>query len=153
MSTRTNPFEELERLFDRMGRQFDDATQVWESDGPLSRPLGGLAGSPGTAVDLVDRETEFVAMVDLPGFEREDIEVEVTDHRLNIAAEREETADEENERYIRRERRRKSTERSIRLPEEIDADGVEARMKNGVLEITLPKLEVAEAHTIDIQTD
>jgi len=148
MSTRSNPFEEIERFFERMSRQFDEASRMWEADGPFG---GWTPETESMAIDLVEHDDEFVVTVDLPGFEREDVTIEVTDHTLRIEAEHEEALDEEEENYLRRERRRESTRRSVRLPDEVDKEGVEARMKNGVLTVTLPRLEVEEAHTIEIE--
>lgn len=148
MSIRTNPFEELESLIERMSRQFDDAAHAWETDSPLSR-LG--AGPASMAVDLVDHDDEFVATVDLPGFEREQVDVEVTDHTLRIAAESDESHEEHTEQYLRQERQRESVQRSLRLPAEVDTTSVTARMRNGVVTITLPKLETEPARHIDIE--
>jgi HSP20 family protein len=150
MSTRSNPFEELERLLNAMSRQFDDASRMWESEGPLSR-WSSDAGS--MAIDLVDREDEFVVTVDLPGFERDDVDIRVTDHTLRIEAEHEEVLNEEQERFIRHERHHESTERSVRLPGEVDKEAVAARMKNGVLTVTLPKIEVEDARRIEIEAE
>lgn len=148
MSIRSNPFEELERRLEAVSRQFDDASHVWESEGPLGRLT---SGAESMAIDLVDRDSEFVVTVDLPGFERDDVDIRVTDHTLRIEAEHEEIHDEERERFIRHERRHESTNRSVRLPGEVDKEGVEARMRNGVLTITLPKIEVEEARRIEIE--
>ncbi|WP_254839747.1 Hsp20/alpha crystallin family protein [Natronomonas marina] len=148
MSVRTNPFEELERLFDRMSHQFEDSTRMWEPEGPFRRWTSEFDEM---AVDLVDHDEEFVVTVDLPGFERDDVEIQVTDHTLRIEAEHEEATAEEEEQYLRRERRRESMRRSIRLPGDVDKEGVNARMKNGVLTVTLPKLEVEEARNIEIE--
>lgn len=147
MSTRGNPLEELERFFERMSHQFDDA-RMWHPSGSLERWSSEFGAM---AIDLVDRDDEFVATVDMPGFDRDEIDVRVTDHTLRINAEHEEALDEEEGRYIRHERRRESADRSIRLPDGVDPDGVEARMKNGVLTITLPKLEAEEARGIEIE--
>ncbi|MGM0592551.1 MAG: Hsp20/alpha crystallin family protein, partial [Halobacteriota archaeon] len=65
--------------------------------------------------------------------------------------EHEEALEEEDERYLRHERRHRSTSRSIRLPDEIDKDNVSARMNNGVLTVTLPKVEAEEARDIEIE--
>jgi HSP20 family protein len=121
---------------------------MWESEGPFGR---WASEAEAMAIDLVDRDDEFVATVDLPGFERDDVDIQVTDHTLRIEAEHEEILDEEEERLIRHERRHESTERSIRLPEEVDKEGVNANMKNGVLTVTLPKLETEEARKIEIE--
>lgn len=149
MGTRSNPFEELERFFERMSNQFDSTPAMWDP----SESLGRWASEFGSvAVDLVDRGDEFVATVDLPGFDREEIEIRVMDRTLRVTAERQEVLEEEEEgRYLRHERRRESVDRSVRLPDGVDAENVTARMKNGVLTITLPKLEMEEAHEIDIE--
>ena len=144
MNSRTNPFEELERFFERMSQQFDDSSSLWESS-------EWLASWDKMAIDLVERNGEFVATVDLPGFERSDIDIEVSDHTLRIEAEREQERSEgEPEKYLRRERHHESTHRSIQLPEEVDKEKVNAEMKHGVLTITLPKLEVTEPKKIEI---
>jgi HSP20 family protein len=121
---------------------------MWDSESPVGR---WASEAEGMAIDLVDRDGEFVATVDLPGFERDDVDVRVTDHTLRIEAEHEEILEEEEDRFIRHERRHESTKRSIRLPEDVDKEGVEARMKNGVLTVTLPKIETEEARPIEIE--
>jgi HSP20 family protein len=147
MSSRPNPFREIERLFERMSRQFDDASDMFEGESPLAR----FAELEEMAIDLAERDDEFVTTVDLPGFERDDVEVKVTDHELRIEAEYEEEGAEEDESYLRRERRHRSASRSVRLPGEVDQGDVSATMKNGVLTVTLPKVEAEEAHTIEIE--
>ena len=148
MTSRTNPFDELERLFERMSHQFEEASQSWGTGEALEPWTGGLETM---AVDLAEHDDEYVASVDLPGFERDDIEVSVTDNTLRVAAEHEEAAEEEGEHYLRRERSHRSQERSIRLPGEVDPDAVEATMKHGVLTVTLPKAETEKAKRIEIE--
>lgn len=150
MSTHTNPFEELERLFERMSRQFDETSHRWESEGPLTWWASELEPM---AIDLIERDEEFVTTVDLPGFERDDVEIEVTDHTLRIEAEHEESLEEESGQFLRRERSHETVHRSIQLPDDVDKEDVKARMKNGVLTITLPKTEVEESRTIDIEIE
>lgn len=147
MTARTNPFEEIERLFDQMSRQFEEASRSWESGEALGR---WSSRSESMAMDLADRDDEFVVTVDLPGFDRDDVDIQITNHTLRIEAERDQSTDEKGEQYIKRERRHRSASRSIRLPEEVDTENVEATMKNGVLEITLPKTAVDEARSVEI---
>lgn len=148
MSMRTNPFEEIERFFDRMSRQFEEDADRWES----GEPFGGWSkGVDAMAVDLAERDDEFVVTVDLPGFTREDVGVQVTDHTLRIHAEREEQLDDEEANYIRRERRHSSASRTIRLPEEVETENVKAEMTNGVLTVSLPRLTTEEAREIEIE--
>lgn len=149
MTSRSTPFAELEQFFERMSDQFDEAARTWDADSPFGRLSSGFGTM---AVDLVDRDEEFEVTVDMPGFEREEVEVRITDHTLRIEAEHDEAVEEAEEgRYLRHERRHESVDRSIRLPGEVDTDGVDARMKNGVLTITLPKLEAEKAREIEIE--
>lgn len=148
MSIRSNPFEELERLFERMTRQFDEASRMWESGEPL-----GFRTTTGESmpVDLVERDDRFVVTVDLPGYDRDEVEIRATDRTLRIEARREEATDEETAQYLRHERRHAEIERTIRLPEDVDTDDITARMKNGVLTIAMPKRELDESREIDIE--
>ena len=147
MSVGSNPFHELERLFERMSHQFEEASHIWEPGGPVGRWTSAFEEM---RIDLVEHDDEFVVTVDLPGVEKDDVDIRVTDHTLRMGAEHEEAVEEAEEQYLRRERGHESMQRSIRLPDEVDAEGVTARMKNGVLTVTLPKLEAEEAHTIEI---
>lgn len=132
-----NPFDEIERMFDRMSRQFD----------PFEEGL--LEGS--VPVDVEDTGEAYVVTADLPGFDREDIDVQLAGETLTLSADREASTDAESEgRYIRRERRRKSVSRSVRLPEPVDEDGTEATYADGVLTVRLPKVGAAEGHDIPI---
>lgn len=131
-----------------MSRELDEASKRWGSGETYEEWESGLESM---AVDLVEHDDEFVVTADLPGFERDDVSVQVTDQTLQIEAKRERALDEEEEQFLRHERRHRSMRRSLRLPAEIQKDGVSARMKNGVLTITLPKLEVEEAHRVDIE--
>ncbi|WP_410767377.1 Hsp20/alpha crystallin family protein [Haloferax sp. DFSO60] len=147
MSSRNNPFDELERIFERLSREFSDASRSWKWNEP-SMPW---MGEESMAVDLVEHDDHFIVAVDLPGFEREDVEVSVTDHMLRIDAKRERETEDKDSQYIRHERRHKTEQRSISLPDAVDPENVTARMKNGVLTVTLPKIETDEARSIDIE--
>jgi len=146
MPSRRDPLEDVEQLIERMNRQLEAATRSWSgaefTDDEEYAPI-----------DLVEYDDEFVATVDLPGFDREDVSVSVTDHMLQVAAEHDESTDvhEDDERVLRRERRHESVHQSITLPDEIDADSVTARMKNGVLTVTLPRIEAESSREIEIE--
>ena len=150
MTLKYNPFLELEQLFERMSRQFAEASRTWDGD----ESFGGLLSTDDTMrVDLEDRGDEMLVTVDLPGFERQEVDVSITDRDLHIKAEKEEQVDETGTQYLRQERHHRSLHRSISLPEKVDTDSVTATMKNGVLTVTLPKLEVEQAIEVDIELD
>ena len=133
-----NPFDEIERMFDRMSSQFD----------PMEG--GALAGS--VAVDVEDAGDEYVVTADLPGYDLADIDVQLAGERLTVSADHTDdtTAEEQDGRYVRKERRQQSVSRTVRLPEAVDEDGTEAEYNNGVLTVTLPKVGVDDGHDIPI---
>lgn len=142
--SRRNPFDEIERFFERMSDQFEDVDD-WRSIQPAW---------PGQLkVDVADYDDEYEVTADLPGYEKEDIDVELADDRLHISAEHEEEHEEsEPGRYVRQERSKESTSRSVTLPEPVDEEAVSAQFQNGVLTVTLPKLSGGEeSHRIDIE--
>lgn len=144
MPSRRNPFDEIERLFERMSEQFDDFDDLgsWEKSWPTR-----------LKVDIADHGEEYQVTTDLPGYVKEDIDVELVEDRLRIAAEHEsETEAEDPARYVKRERSKQSMSRSISLPGPVDESGVEASFRNGVLTVTLPKAGSRDdAHRIDIE--
>jgi len=148
MSMRDNPFDSLEDLFDRMSRQFEEAARGLEGEWDWSTEMG----TGRMNIDLADRGDAFVLTADVPGYEKEEIDVRLADNRLTIVAEHEESAEEETETYIRSERQHRAMRDSVRLPAAVDADAVTAACKNGVLTVTLPKVEpTEEARRIDIE--
>lgn len=129
---RASPIGDLEDILDRMA---------------IELPIKASA----VAIDLVDREEEYVLKANLPGFSRDEIDVALQGDRLTISARRdrvEEVGFEDT--YLKRERERREVSRTVTLPETIDPSTVEARYEAGVLEVVLPKPVPTEAHRIDV---
>ena len=101
-------------------------------------------------LDVIDRDKELVVRAELPGVQKDDVKVEVTGDRLMIEAERKFEEEEEKEDFYRHELGYGSLMRTVALPEEVDADNVHAELKEGILFITLPKIRVAEKHTVKV---
>lgn len=144
VSGKRNPFDELERLFERMNQQFERAAGDMDT--------GGMFGMGSASVDVADRDNELVVTADLPGFDKEDIDVKLSGDTLQIEAQHEEATEEGDEaEYIRRERSHQTVSRSVTLPEQVREDDVTARYKNGVLTVTLPKVhDSSTSRSIDI---
>ena len=149
MTDGNNPFEGLEKQFERLQRQFEGVTRTWDFDRFDFPEME--AGSMG--IDLVDHGDELVLTADVPGFERDEIDVRISDATLSITAEHEEETEEREELYLKSERAHKAISRSVRLPEPIDEDSVSATYNNGVLTLTLPKVEPTEVggHKIEVE--
>jgi len=135
MSDRSSPFEEIERFVKSLAE---------EAEGPL-RPLDSAS------VDVLARDGAYEIRVDLPGYDRDDIEVTVDDGRLTVRAERSTESLDEGERYVRRERTRGATTRTVALPGPVRETEATADYADGVLTVTLPRQsDEGEGTRIDI---
>lgn len=148
MNQRSNPFNELERFFENMSRQFDESTPDLGMESRLSR---WTPTRERMSIDMIDHDDDLVVTVDVPGYDQDEIDISVFNRRLRIAADHEETTEVDEESYLRRERRHETMRRTIDLPVEIDPEDVSATLTNGVLTITLPKQMVEQARTIEIK--
>ena len=92
--------------------------------------------------DIYEKGDDYHLELDIPGFDKEDISIEVKDGYLKIKAEKNESTDEKDEdkKYIRRERIYGKYERSFYIGD-IDEEKIDAEFKNGILKITVPKKE------------
>ena len=133
-----DPFEEFGAFFPAL---FDD---------------GGLEKSfAGFNTDVMEKDGNYVLQAELPGFNKEDIHVDLKDNILTISASHNEEKNEEdkNTRYIRKERRSASYSRSFRVAN-VTHEDIKAAYNNGVLEVTFPKrdaLPEKEAQKIEIK--
>lgn len=141
MVNRRNPFEDIERMFDRMSEQFEDVGEVTEME------TGRIS------VDVAEDGEEVTVTADLPGFDKDDIDISVRDGRLTIRAQRdEETEESQEETYHRRERIHREVSRTLRLPADVEEENASATYQNGVLTVTLPKAKTdPEGHSIDVE--
>lgn len=103
------------------------------------------------AVDVKETETSFELAFTLPGLEKEEVKIELKESRLTVSGERKKEKEESNTRYHRVENHYGSFSRSFMLPENVNADAIEAGFKNGILTLTLPKTEQVGPKTISIK--
>ncbi|MFW6026502.1 MAG: Hsp20/alpha crystallin family protein [Candidatus Woesearchaeota archaeon] len=102
--------------------------------------------------DVRETDEEYIIESELPGLNKENINIEMTDDYLTISAQNEEEVEDEGENYIRRERRTGSYQRVFRI-DNVKDDEIKANYDNGILTLTLPKKEKTkpEKRTIDIE--
>jgi len=138
------PFDDMDRWFDDFFSRRWLRPWRWESRFPealgLSMPK----------VDVVDRANEVIVRAEVPGVEKKDIEVSVSGNRLTIRGETKKETKEEKGDYYRAEITRGTFSRTLTLPAEVDDTKTRAAMKDGVLELTLPKAEKAKRRSIKI---
>ena len=104
------------------------------------------------AIDLKEEANQFIIEADIPGVDPQEIEISMAHGMLTIKGERQSKSQEEGKNYHRVERRHGSFYRRFSLPDTADADKIVASGKNGVLQIRIPKKEVAQPRKIVIQT-
>jgi HSP20 family protein len=107
-------------------------------------------GSWTPAVDMHEGDEAFTVTAELPGFSKDDVQVEIKGNRLTLKGERKRETDVQKAQYHRVERVYGAFERSIRLPAVVDADKAKAIFKDGVLKLMLPKAEEAKPKPISV---
>jgi HSP20 family protein len=104
-------------------------------------------------VDLYEEKDDIVVKAELPGMEKENIEVNLTERTLTIKGEKKKEEETKDKDYYRSERSYGAFLRTLELPKEVHADKIKANFKNGVLEVRLPKTEEAKAKEVKVKVD
>jgi HSP20 family protein len=131
------PFtREVDRLFDAFFGAGDAAGRRWVPP-----------------MDLVEAEDHFVLKADLPGLSEGDVAIEIQDGNLTISGERKAEHESREKGWYRIERSFGRFQRSLSLPEGIDADAVTANFDRGVLEVHIPKPEERKPRRVAIKAD
>ena len=134
--------EDIHSLLDRWRHRRNGGTK----DG---QQLSSMAFGP--PVDFEDKDDEVVVVAELPGFDEDDVTIEVMDNRLILRGQKDLENEERGSNYYRLERGVTEFTRVIPLPPGIDADNARAKFKNGLLRVVLPKSEDARAKRIEVQ--
>ncbi|MDP6604846.1 MAG: Hsp20/alpha crystallin family protein [Dehalococcoidia bacterium] len=140
-----------------MDRFFDDSF-FSASSGARSATKAGVSGYATLPVDISEHDGDLVVRASVPGYEKDEISVQVEDGVLSIDATHEKTSEqgdedaEGGERYYRRERRSGSLTRRIALPRKVGQADVDAELANGVLTLTIPTPEDEKPKQIEIKT-
>ncbi len=131
--------DDFDRAFDRFRREFEGifwpSERLLEREFPLVRRFEGEVPS----VDIEDCGKELRFTADVPGFKKDEVEVHVEDDAVEISGKKSLSHEEKLKGYVRKERGSESFYRRIPLPAEVKTDNVQANLKDGVLELTLPK--------------
>lgn len=130
-------FREMERVLEEFNEEF--GYPLWPS----------MLTSPPRfpAIDVKEEEKQYVVMADLPGMSRNEVNVLVGDGILDISAKRQQESEEDKEGYVRKERGYYSFHRRLALPEDAEEEGVEAKLEEGVLKLSIPKKKKEDKET------
>ena len=126
-------FYDFRRSFDTMMRPYYPFESRMQEFGMLPVRYAAL--------DFIDEGDHYVIHAELPGFTKEDVEVQITSDGISIRARKESEKEDKKKNYLHRERAFSSFERSVSFPEEIDPAKAEGKMNNGVLELKVFKKE------------
>jgi HSP20 family protein len=126
-----------------------DVARFFRDDEPAATANRAVAWLP--SVDVREEENRFVVQVDLPGVESKDIEITAEKGVLTIKGERRSEAKKTEAGYERVERVAGTFLRRFTLPENAQADGINAKQANGVLEVSIPKQAQAQPKRIEVQ--
>ena len=129
------PFQDLDFIERRMRRMLEDF---------------GVAPAPLPAADLYETDKELIVELDVPGYEENELALEVSDHTLVVKGERAMEQEEKEKTFYLHERLEKHFERRFTLPPEADLAQVKATFRTGVLEVHVPKVELVKTRTIEI---
>jgi HSP20 family protein len=142
-----SPFEEMDRMFDQFLRR--GWMRPWRFDWP-SFPEMALPEMKAPKVDVVDREGEVLVRAEVPGIDKKDLDITVGENTVTIKGSTRHEEKEEKGDYYRREITAGSFSRTVALPADVDGARARASFKDGVLELTLPKLEKAKRHSVKV---
>jgi HSP20 family protein len=141
---RWDPFREMLDLRRRMDRMFEDsfrAMDQWE----------GGEQQASLALDVSEDQDKYTIKASIPGVNPDDVEITMNNDILTISGQSSQENEQEQGQLHLRERRFGSFSRSIRLPNAINSDHIEATCENGVLTIQLPKAEETKPRRINVQ--
>jgi len=143
---RWDPFRDLMNLQDRMNRLFDQTLSRTRGD----EDEGLTASTWAPAVDIYETADSVVLKAELPGVNRENIDIQVRNNTLTLKGERKFEREVKDEHYLRIERSYGAFQRVFSLPGVVQRDKIKAVFKDGVLEVTLPKAEEAKPKQVKI---
>ncbi len=144
----THPFEDMDEVRSEMDRLWDtflfgvpQKRDVWEEAGWLP------------AVDVAETRNEIVVEVEAPGMDPEEFDISVSEGTLTIRGEKKQDKVGKGENYHLIERRYGSFSRTISLPQRVESHKIRASYKNGILTVTVPKLEEDKRKEIKIKVE
>lgn len=142
------PLSDLDHIFDEYFNR--NWLRGFRPGFSRSEDLWGTYEMRPPRVDVIDRDDAVVIRAELPGVEKKDLDVSVSDNVLTIRGVSQQERKDEKEDYYSRETRSGSFCRSMNLPNNVNSGKIEANFKNGLLELTMPKMAKSSKTTIKV---
>jgi HSP20 family protein len=134
-----SPLGIREEMEEWMSKVLGEREEIW--------PFGRISPS----LDLAETDHAIEARLDLPGVDPKDIDIQINANMLTVSGQRKEEKEEKGKTFHRVERRSGSFSRCVSLPCAVKEENVEAKYRDGVLTITMPKTEEAKSHKIPVK--
>ena len=148
------------RMLDRIRGTVAPWTMPWDLQEEFNRVWPELSGGFGLgsgdyapSMDVRETPEAFVIEADIPGMDKKDVQIEVSDNVVTVKGERRSEREQNDKDYHLTERRFGSFRRSVAIPGGFTNENVSAKFENGVLTITLPKQEEKKPRKIDVRVD
>jgi HSP20 family protein len=137
----------LSKAIEKMPFVFEDYFKPWNEwfDNGNTNLWGRAMNIP--AVNVTEHKDEFMIELAVPGMKKDDFKIDVEGNMLTISSEKEETKEEKEKMFTRKEYNYSSFSRSFTLPDEINKEKIDAKYDNGILKIVLPRKEEAKKIT------
>lgn len=145
-----HPVADFERVFDRLFGRGWPSLMHWRDTPLIGGHLFEAADIRLPSLDVIDRDNEILVRAEVPGIEKKDLDISLTDNLLTIKGQSSSENKEEKGDYHRHEISRSSFARSVTLPGTVDSSKAAAVMKDGILEITLPKMASSKRRNIAV---
>ncbi|WP_018717159.1 Hsp20/alpha crystallin family protein [Arhodomonas aquaeolei] len=142
-------FDDVDRFLDTVFERGWMRPFRWEH--PLWERIAGGGEGRIPRVDLLERDSDVLLRAELPGVQRRDLDVSVTDATVTIRGATASEKRTEEGAFFRSEIARGAFSRTVSLPAKVDADKADARFADGILEITLPKVKEARRRRIEVR--
>lgn len=139
----SNLWQEMNHIFDQLPEARRNLT-----DGSVVE-----TGDWAPAVDIHENENNFIIHADLPGIDKENIDVSMENNTLTIKGERNHFHEDKHKDYVRTERVMGRFYRRFTLPDTADSENITAKTEKGVLEVTIPKKDIAKPRSITVSGD
>lgn len=144
-----SPFDDVDRMFDEffsrgLMRPFRFSHPSWSH---LPAPFEGRTPH----VDIVDRDNEVFVKAELPGVDKDDVEVTMTENSVTIKGSTKAEEKEEKGDFYRCEISQGSFSRTVSLPGEVDTNKAKAKFEHGVLKLTIPKVKKSKHKNIKVE--
>ena len=150
------PYErDFDQMMERFQRNFDEFWSMPPWRGHWMQRRGGFPMMPWKSmmmpsVDVEDRGKDYYVTADMPGYSKEDVNIDVGEDYLVIQAKKSQAEEEKKKNYVHKERMAQTFYRRIYLPEKVTSDDAKASLNNGVLMIVLPKKEPKETKKLAV---